>query len=252
MNRYSPTWPLFSIGRENDSDHPDGKRNGIFYTFPEKVDLAVCGLYTFVHAAPIQSSNPWMKPCAGSTPSSVNFNIHVNVNTPEVVQRLSRKTKLFLSQIDEIFSHAKNSLIMDKDMLALLDRNPKTANFPEDCVPNPAQDSDVNKENYLKISKVYILMEVYKNLNVEIDNKLKDLSNRVIASLNDILCEFSLLVNISGYRPIETLDRNTIINQQHKTFTASKFYNWNYILLRDLKGFSRSVLNSVKNGKFDS
>lgn len=28
---------------------------------------------------------------------------------------------------------------MDKDMLALLDRNPKTANFPEDCVPNPAQ-----------------------------------------------------------------------------------------------------------------
>lgn len=38
MNRYSgPTWPLLSIGRENDSDHPDGKRNGIFYTFPEKV-----------------------------------------------------------------------------------------------------------------------------------------------------------------------------------------------------------------------
>lgn len=95
-------------------------------------------------------------------------------------------------------------------------------------------------------------MEVYKHLNVEIDNKLKDLSNRVIASLNDILCEFSFLVNISGYRPIETLDRNTIINQKQKTFTASKFYNWNYILLRDLKGFSRSVLNSVQNGKFDS
>ncbi|VDI62734.1 Hypothetical predicted protein [Mytilus galloprovincialis] len=230
-----------------------GKGMVSFTLFRKKVDLAVCGLYTFVHAAPIQSSNPWMKPCAGRTPSSVKLiRTIINVNTPEVVQRLSRKTKLFLSQIDEIFSHAKNSLIMDKDMLALLDRNPKTANFPEDCVPTPAQDSDVNKENYIKISKVYILMEVYKNLNVEIDNKLKDLSNRVIASLNDILCEFSFLVNISGYRPIDTLDRNTIINQQHETFTASQFYNWNYILLRDLKRFSRSVLNSVQNGKFDS
>ncbi|XP_063431524.1 uncharacterized protein LOC134714215 isoform X2 [Mytilus trossulus] len=235
------------------SDHPDGKRNGIFYTFPEKVDFAVCGLFTFVHTAPILSSNPWMKPCAGKTTSNVNLiPTIINVNTPEVLQRLLRKIKSFLSQIDEILSHAKNSLIMDKDMLKLLDRNPKTANFPEDCVPTPAQDSDVNKENYLKISKVYILMEVYKNLNVEIDDKLNVLSNRVIASLNDILCEFSFLVNISGYRPIETLDRNTIINQQHKTFTASKFYNWNYILLRDLKGFSRSILNSVQNGKFDS
>lgn len=28
---------------------------------------------------------------------------------------------------------------MDKDMIALLDGKPKTTNFPEDCVPTPAQ-----------------------------------------------------------------------------------------------------------------
>ncbi|CAC5355292.1 unnamed protein product [Mytilus coruscus] len=71
--------------------------------------LVVCGFSTFVHAAPILSSEPWIKPCAGSTPSSVNFiTTIVNVNTAEVVKRLSRKTKLFLTQMDGIFSHVSS------------------------------------------------------------------------------------------------------------------------------------------------
>ena len=106
---------------------------------------------------------------------------------------------------------------------------------------------EVNKENYLKISKIYVLMEHFKKF--EISKTLHDLSNGILVSLTDILCEFLLLEDTSGYQPIRNLDR-TLISKDYQTFSLSEFYRWDYILLRDMKTFGRSVLDVVKYGKF--
>ena len=109
------------------------------------------------------------------------------------------------------------------------------------------QGSLVHQENYLKISKVYIFMELFKHYGI--DRTLRERSNDIVASLNDILCEFSFLVDMSGYQPIAALDRN-IISREYTTLSLTQFYNWDYILLRDTRTFGRSLLNAVKSSQF--
>lgn len=109
----------------------------------------------------------------------------------------------------------------------------------------------VNQENYLKIAKLFIFIESYKHLNVQIDEILHDLSDGLVASLLDVLCEFYSIVDISSYQPITSLRRSSIYSQ-HSTLTASKFYSWDYVLLRDIKNIGSSLSNAVNNGIFGS
>ena len=90
-------------------------------------------------------------------------------------------------------------------------------------------------------------MELFKHYGI--DRALRERSNDTVASLNDILCEFSFLVDMSDYQPIAALDRN-IINREYTTLSLTEFYNWDYILLRDTRTFGRSLLNAVKSSQF--
>lgn len=113
------------------------------------------------------------------------------------------------------------------------------------------QAQNVNQENYLKLSKLYIFLDTYKHLNVHIDEVLHDLSDGLVSSVLDILCECNFLVDLTGYQPISLLDMSNV-KLDYSTLTATQFYSWDYVMLRDIKNLGHSILDFVNNGRFSS